>query len=118
MLIAQRFILASLRKRTFFSLAEANAAIWERLALLNLHPFKKLPGCRQSRFAELDLPAMLPLPESPHQFADWKKARVHIDYHVELAGHFYSVPYRLVKEQVDLPFQECNHRIAALRHPQ
>jgi transposase len=71
-LIAQRFILTSLRKRTFFSLTEANAAIWERLALLNLRPFKKLPGCRQSRFAEIDRPAMLPLPESPHQFAVWK----------------------------------------------
>lgn len=105
-LIAQRFILASLRKRTFFSLAEANAAIQERLALLNLKPFKKLPGCRQSRFAELDRPAMLPLPESSYQFAAWKKARVHIDYHVEFAGHFYSVPHRLVKEQVDIRYTQ------------
>lgn len=121
-LIAQRFILASLRKRTFFSLAEANAAIQERLTLLNLRPFKKLPGCRQSRFAEIDRPAMLPLPENPHQFAEWKKARVHIDYHVELAGHFYSVPHRLVKEQVEIRYTqttvECffkGKRVAA--HP-
>jgi transposase len=105
-LIAQRFILASLRKRTFFSLEEANAAIRERLALLNLRPFKKLPGCRQSRFDELDRPAMLPLPASSYQFAEWKKARVHIDYHVELAGHFYSVPHRLVKEQVEIRYTQ------------
>lgn len=103
-LIAQRFILASLRKRTFFSLEEANAAIRERLALLNLRPFKKIPGCRQSRFEEFDRPAMLPLPADPYQFAEWKKAKVHIDYHVELAGHFYSVPHRLVKEQVEIRY--------------
>jgi transposase len=101
-LIAQRFILASLRNRTFFSLAEANAAIRERLILLNNRPFRKLPGCRQSRFEEVDLPAMLPLPATPYQYAQWKKARVHIDYHVELEGHFYSVPHRLVKEQTEL----------------
>ena len=105
-LIAQRFILASLRNRTFFSLAEANAAIRERLILLNNRPFRKLPGCRQSRFEEIDLPAMLPLPATPYQYAQWKKARVHIDYHVELEGHFYSVPHRLVKEQVELRYTE------------
>lgn len=103
-LIAQRFILAGLRKRTFFSLAELNAAIRERLLLLNKRPFRKLPGCRQSRFEELDRPAMLPLPPTPYQYAQWKKARVHIDYHVELEGHFYSVPHRLVKEQVDIRY--------------
>jgi transposase len=105
-LIAQRFILASLRNRTFFSLAEANVAIRERLVLLNNRPFRKLPGCRQSRFEEIDLPAMLPLPATPYQYAQWKKARVHIDYHVELEGHFYSVPHRLVKEQVELRYTE------------
>jgi len=113
-LIAQRFILAHLRKRTFFSLAEANVAIRERLALLNQRPFKKLPGCRQSRFEELDRPVMLPLPPTPYQYAQWKKARVHIDYHVELEGHFYSVPHRLVKEQVDVRYTEttveCLHK--------
>lgn len=105
-LIAQRFILAGLRHRTFFSLAEANRAVCERLHLLNNRPFRKLPGCRQSRFEEMDLPAMLPLPATPYQYAQWKKARVHIDYHVELEGHFYSVPHRLVKEQVDLRYTE------------
>lgn len=101
-LIAQRFILAGLRHRTFFSLAEANAAIRQRLELLNNRPFRKLPGCRRSRFEELDRPAMLPLPEQPYQFAEWMKARVHIDYHVEVDKHFYSVPHRLVGEQLDV----------------
>jgi transposase len=62
--IVQRFILAGLRHRTFFSLAEANAAIHERLEMLNNRPFRKLPGTRKSRFEELDRPAMLPLPET------------------------------------------------------
>lgn len=121
-LIAQRFILASLRKRTFFMLAEANAAIRERLLLLNNRPFRKLPGCRQSRFEEFDRPAMLPLPDTTYQYAQWKKARVHIDYHIELEGHFYSVPHKLVKEQVDVRYTittvEClynNNRVAS--HP-
>ncbi len=105
-LIAQRFILASLRNRTFFSLAEANVAIRERLILLNNRPFRKLPGCRQSRFEEIDLPSMLPLPATPYQYAQWKKARVHIDYHIELDGHFYSVPHRLVKEQLEVRYTE------------
>jgi transposase len=99
-LIAQRFILAGLRHRTFFSLAEANAAIRQRLELLNNRPFRKLPGCRRSRFEELDRPAMLPLPEQPYQFAELLKARVHIDYHVQVDHHFYSVPHRLVGEEL------------------
>lgn len=118
----QRFILAGLRHHTFFSLAEANAAIKGRLELLNNRPFRKLPGNRKSRFEELDHPAMLPLPELPYQYAQWKIARVHIDYHVDVEGHFYSVPYRLVREQVDVRYTsstvECFHngnRIAS--HP-
>ena len=110
----QRFILAGLRHQTFFSLAEANAAIKERLELLNNRPFRKLPGTRKSRFEELDRPAMLPLPELPYQYAEWKIARVHIDYHVDVEGHFYSVPYRLVREQVDVRYTsatvECFHK--------
>jgi transposase len=105
-LIAQRFILAGLRNRTFFSLAEANAAIRERLVLLNNRSFRKLPGCRQNRFEQLDRPAMQPLPSTPYQYAQWKKARVHIDSHVELKGHFYSVPHRLAKEQLDVRYTE------------
>lgn len=110
----QRFILAGLRHRTFFSLAETNDAIKERLESLNNRPFRKLPGTRKSRFEELDRPAMLPLPEFPYQYAQWKVARVHIDYHVDVEGHFYSVPYRLVREQVEVRYTsatvECFHK--------
>jgi len=112
-LIAQRFILAALRKRTFFCLAEANAAVRERLVLLHNRPFKKLPGTRSSRFSELDKPAMLALPACAYEYAQWAKVRVHIDYHVEVAGHFYSVPHRLVREQLDVRYTatvvECFH---------
>jgi transposase len=112
--IVQRFILAGLRHRTFFSLAEANAAIQERLELLNTRRFRKLPGTRRSQFEELDRPAMSPLPETPYEYAQWLKPRVHIDYHVEVEGHYYSVPHRLVHEQVDARYTEttveCFHK--------
>jgi transposase len=99
---AERWILASLRDRTFFSLAEANAAIRERVAWLNARPFKKLPGSRQSLFEELDRPALRPLPARPYEYATWKIAKVNIDYHVEVERHWYSVPYRLVGERCDI----------------
>lgn len=104
--IVQRFILAALRHRTFFSLAEANSAIRERLELLNSRPFRKLPGTRKGRFKEIDRPAMLPLPETPYEYADWIKARVHMDYHVEVQHHFCSVPHRLVREELDVRYTE------------
>ncbi len=104
--IVQRFILAGLRNRTFFSLAEANAAIRERLEKLNTRPFRKLPGNRLSRFLEIDCPELLPLPSSPYEFAHWLKARVHIDYHVEVKDHFYSVPHRLRGELLDVRLTE------------
>ena len=113
-LFAQRFILAGLRHRTFFSLAEANAAIRQRLELLNNRPFRKLPGSRRSRFEEFDRPAMRQLPETPYQLSQWSKARVHIDYHVEVDHHFYSVPHRLVGEQLEIHATattiECLHK--------
>lgn len=104
--IVQRFILAGLRKRTFFSLAEANAAIKERLVLLNNRPFRKLSGTRTSRFDELDRPAMLPLPDSHYQYSQFKKVRLNINYHFELDDHFYSAPHRLVREQLEIRYTE------------
>ena len=101
-LIAERWILAALRNRTFFSLAEANAAIRERLAWLNARPFKKLEGSRASLFAALDRPALRPLPERAYEYATWKGAKVNIDYHVEWERHYYSVPYQLVGEHADV----------------
>lgn len=99
--LVERWILAALRKQTFFSLTELNTAIRELLVRLNSRPFKKLPGCRRDHFETLEKPALQPLPTQPYAFAEWKKVRVHLDYHVELAGHYYSVPYALVKMQLD-----------------
>jgi transposase len=105
-LLVERWILARLRKVRFFSLNELNQAISELPLKLNIHPFKKLPGCRRSHFEALDQPALKPLPVQPYCYADWKKARVHIDYHFEVDGHYYSVPYQLVKQQLDIRFTQ------------
>jgi len=101
-LLAERWVLAALRGRTFFSLAEANAAIVERVAWLNARPFKKLPGSRQSLFEELDHPALRPLPAHPYEYAEWKSAKVNIDYHLEVERHWYSVPHQLVGQRLDI----------------
>jgi transposase len=100
-LVVERWILAALRHHTFFTLAALNQQIGQLLTQLNIRPFKKLPGCRQSLFESLDRPALKPLPREPYQYAEWKKVRVHIDYHVEVDGHYYSVPHALVKRQLD-----------------
>ena len=102
--IAERWILAALRNRTFFSLGELNEAIGELLHKLNQRPFKKLEGCRRSWFESMERSALLPLPQYRYTFAEWKKARVNIDYHVELKNHYYSVPYSLVQEKVELRY--------------
>jgi transposase len=103
-LIVERWIVAALRHRTFFTLAELNAAIRELLVRLNARPFRKLPGSRQTLFETLDQPALRPLPVTPYVYAEWKRARVNIDYHVSLDGHYYSVPYQLVHHEVELRF--------------
>jgi transposase len=100
--IVERWILARLRKRTFFALAELNAAIRALLEELNRRPFRKLPGTRRSLFEALDRPALKPLPPRPDEYATWKLARVNIDDHVEVERHWYSVPYQLVGQQLDI----------------
>jgi len=100
-LVVERWILARLRNRQFFSLVELNTAIAELLEVLNNRPFKKLPGTRKSLFDSLDRPAMQPLPASAYEYAEWKKVRVNIDYHVAIDKHYYSVPYQLVKQQLE-----------------
>lgn len=100
--VVERWILARLRHRRFFSVAEVDAAITELLPDLNNRPFKKLPGSRMQAFLDLDRPYLRALPASPYVIADWKRARVNIDYHVEFDHHYYSVPYALVRKEVDL----------------
>ena len=123
--VVERWILARLRDQRFFSLAALNRAIGALVLDLNQRPFKKLPGCRASAFAELDRPALRALPATRMAIAHFKRARVNIDYHVELDGHYYSVPYQLVKHQLEVRLTaktvECfhaNQRVAShLRSP-
>lgn len=100
-LLVTRWITAALRHRTFFSIAELNAAIRELLEKLNTRKFKKLDCSRRDLFESIDKPALKPLPAHRYQYAEWKKATVNIDYHIEVEGHFYSVPYQLVRQKVD-----------------
>lgn len=95
------WVLAVLRRQTFFSLHDLNAAIRPLLDQLNAKPFKKLPGNRLSAFESLDKPALRPLPTQSYEFAQWKKARVNIDYHIEFEGHYYSVPHILVGKEIE-----------------
>src|SRR5215475_3915525 len=100
--IVERWILAQLRHQQFFSLAELNTAIAALLTTLNHRPFKKLPGSRHSQFLTYEQPALKPLPAIPYEYAEWRHARVHLDYHLEIEGHFYSVPHRFVRQAVDV----------------
>lgn len=103
-LLVERWILARLRHQLFGSLTALNRAIATLVAELNARPFKKLPGCRRSAFETIDRPALQPLPAVPYEFASWKQAKVHVDYHVEVEGHYYSVPHPLVGKKVDLRY--------------
>lgn len=100
-LIAQRWILAVLRKRVFFSIAEINAAVRELLERLNARALRKLKQSRRQLFEALDRPAALPLPARPYEYAEWRKVRVNVDYHVQLERHFYSAPFQLIGQTLD-----------------
>lgn len=99
--VVERWILARLRHHTFFSLSELNGAIKDLRVDLNHRPFKKLPASRQSLFESHERPALRPLPQTPFEYAEWKLVRANIDYHVDILGHYYSVPYTLVKLQLE-----------------
>ena len=101
-LLAQRWILAALRHRRFFSLAELNAAIWELLPALNMRPMRKLGVSRRELFEQLDHPLLRPLPTTRYEFADWTEAGVNIDYHVAVEHNYYSVPHQLLHERVEI----------------
>ena len=100
--IAQRWIVAALRHRKFFSLGEMNRAIGELLDKLNQRPFKKREGPRRSLFEQLDRPALRPLPVERFDLAEWSQATVNIDYHIQFDKSFYSVPYQLTRQTVEL----------------
>ena len=104
--IVERWIIARLRHQTFFTLAALNQAIKVLLTDLNGRPFKKLPGTRLSQFEQLDKPVLRPLPCHAYAYCHIKKARVHIDYHIEHDKHYYSVPHHLVKQEVEVHASE------------
>jgi transposase len=113
-------VLARLRNKQFFSLEELNEEISRELGKFNRRPFQKLPGCRLSHFEELDKPNLNPLPATPYFFAEWQKKRVGKNYHINVLGHYYSIPYLFVKEEVEARITENtievffkNNRIAS-----
>ena len=123
-LLAERWIMARLRNERFTSLGEANIQIAGLVEWVNAPPFKKLAGSRASVFEEIDRPALRALPTDRYEFAVWRKAKVNIDYHIEVRvdRHYYSVPYGLVGETVDVRMSAatvevfCRHRRVA-SHP-
>jgi len=100
--VAERWVLAPLRKRRFFSLSEMNAAILDRVREVNDRPFRGQPTSRRELFLEMERPALQPLPVTRYEFASFKTATVNIDYHVEFDHRWYSVPHRLVRQKVEV----------------
>jgi transposase len=98
--IATRFVIAKLRNRQFFSLSTLNAAIAELVAQINTRASRHLGASRRALFEDLERSALKPLPAEPYVFAEWKECRVGLDYHVEIAKHYYSVPHQLLREKV------------------
>jgi len=99
--IVQRWILARLRNETMFSLDALNARITELLVDLNDRKMRLYGVSRKQLFERLDKPALKALPAEPFEYAEWKTARVNIDYHVEIDHHYYSAPHALAHEQVE-----------------
>lgn len=110
----ERRLLAPLRNRTFFSIQALNETLAELLHEHNRRPFQKMPGSRWSLFEEIDKPALKALPRYSYEYAEWKKARVNIDYHVDVNGHYYSVPFQWANQNIDIRITvqaiECFHR--------
>ena len=99
---AERRILARLRDQTFFSLGAINIAILQCLKELNARPFQKMAGSRLKLYHELDQPALRPLPSHRYQLGEWQYAKANIDYHVQADWHYYSVPYRLTQQLLEV----------------
>src|SRR4051812_35570712 len=99
---AQTYILGRLRHQTFFSLDEANRAIAEMVTRINTHVMRRLKVCRRDLFTSVEKPVLRALPASDYEFAEWRLARVNIDYHIEAASYLYSVPHALIHAQVDV----------------
>jgi transposase len=104
--LVQRWVLARLRHRRFFSLAELNGAIGDLIEALNNRPMRLLGTSRRALFETTERSALLSLPTEPYVYAEWRRCRAGIDYHVELYGHWYSVPFRLMRETIEARITE------------
>jgi transposase len=101
-LIVERWLLGRLRHRRFTSLAELNAAIAEMLRHVNdARPLRRLGRTRRQLLEEIDRPHLKPLPAEPYALAEWRIRRAGLDYHVEIDGHYYSVPYRFARAELE-----------------
>jgi transposase len=114
--IAERRLLAPLRDRVFFSLSDANEALWALLNGLNEQPFQKRSGTRRSEFEAVDQPALRSLPGMPFEVATWQRTTVGLDYHVTVQGHAYSVPHQYAKTVVDI--RRTTHLVEIFRSGQ
>ena len=111
--IVSQSILARLRNRQFFSLGELNDAIGRLLEELNTQVMKDYGKSRRALFEELERPALGPLPDEPFEYAEWKRAKVHSDYHIEVEKHWYSVPYSLLGKKLEI---RLTHRSVEIFH--
>ena len=101
-LVVERWILARLRNRRFTSLGQLNEAIRQHLVEYNKKPFQKREGSRRRDYEEVDLPALRPLPSSRYTYAEWKKAKAHVDYHIEVDRRYYSIPHKYHGRRIDV----------------
>ncbi len=100
--VIERHVLAPLRKMTFFGIDELNEAMRPLIDAVNDRTLRDYAASRRELFAEVDKPALRPLPAERYQYAEWSRAKVGPDYHVKVDGHFYSVPYKLIGSQVEI----------------
>ena len=121
-LIVERWILARLRNQQFFSIEALNVAIADLLEDLNNRPMRRVNRSRKELYEEIERPALRPLPDTPFEYAEWKRAKVHPDYHIDVLHSFYSVPHRFIGRQVDVRLTHrtveifCNHERIAVHH--
>jgi transposase len=120
--IISTWIIAALRNQKFFSLQELNQAIKEKLQVFNSKPFQKKEGSRLSVFLGEEKATLLPLPATPYELAQWKKATVQFNYHISVDKNHYSCPHEYIKHEVDVRITRNtievffkNHRICS--HP-
>jgi transposase len=99
--VVERWVLARLRDRQFFSLGELNTVIRELIDELNSRTMRRIGCSRRALFEAIERPTLLPLPSEPFEYAEWKRCRAGLDYHIEVHGHWYSVPHRLIREVLE-----------------